>query len=69
MVEASYLSTVGGFTVPDIDLAHEASSRDQIVIFGTELTLHEILVEDLDILYFDVAILVDVVHACNHVRG
>ena len=69
MVEASYLSTVGSFAVPDIDLAHEASRRDQIVIFGTELTLHEILVEDLDILYFDVAILVDVVHTCNHVGG
>ena len=69
MVETSYLSTVGGFAVPDIDLAHEASSRDQIVILGTELALHEILVEDLHVLYFDVAVLVDVVHAGNHVGG
>ena len=28
MIEASDLSTVRGFAVPDIDLAHEASCRD-----------------------------------------
>ena len=69
MVEASYLSAVGIITVPDIDLAHEASSRDQTFILRTELALHEILVEDLDVLYFDCAILVDVVDAGNHVGG
>ena len=69
MIKASNLSTIGRFTVPDIDLAHDASSRDQIVIFGTELALHEKFVEDLYILNFNVTFLIDMVDACDHVRG
>ena len=67
MIEASDFATVRAFAVPDINLAHEASRRDQIVIFGTELTLHEIFVEDLYILYFNASLLIDMVHACDHV--
>ena len=67
MVEAGDLSTVRSLAVPDVDLTHEASSSDQIVGFGTEFALHEVLVEDFHIGYFYVAFEVDAADTGDHV--
>ena len=67
MIEAGNLPTVRSLAVPDIDLTHEAASRDQIVRLRTELTLHEVFIEDLDVGYFYVTLLIYAADASDHV--
>ena len=68
MVEAGDLSTVLSRTVPHIDLTHEASCRDQIVILRAELALHQVLIKDLHVGDLNVALLIHSVHPSNHIR-
>ena len=68
MVKAGDLSAVLCLAVPHIDLTHEAACRDQIVVLGAELALHEVLVEDLHVGDFHVAIQIHRVHASHHIR-
>ena len=67
VIEAGHLATIRGLTVPDIDLAHEAASCDQVVCLVAELALHETLVEVLALVDVDLALRVHFPDACHHI--
>ncbi len=69
MVEAGHLFAVMSAAVPDIDLAHEASSGHKMVGFVAKLALHKNFAKLIRLLNIDFSFTVDAPDTSHLIRG